>query len=148
MIVESVTKAAWTLAGLSIIWLAWEMGIGRLDEPGPGLMSVGLGALIAAIGLAQFVAGITKASSAQIEPWTCTGVMRIAGVVVLLAVYVALFERVGFVFTTFVLLTVLFGALAGIRWIWAIVLGATLTGANYGLFKMLLGTQLPAGIFG
>jgi putative tricarboxylic transport membrane protein len=152
VIVERVIKAAWTVAGLAIIWLAWKMGVGRLDEPGPGLMSVGLGALIAAIGLAQLVAGVTKGLSVEVdskvEPWTRLGVMRVAGVVALLVIYVALFERVGFVVTTFVLLTVLFGALAGIRWLWAVVLAAALTAANYGLFKMLLGTQLPAGIFG
>jgi len=146
--VEVFIKAAWTAAGLAVVWLAWTLGIGRLDEPGPGLMSFWLGILIAAIGAWQLFALLAARQPSAIEPWTRGGVLRVATVVVLLTVYILLFEVVGFVLTTFVLLTVLFGVLAGIRWHWAVVLGAVLTSANYGLFKMLLGTQLPTGIFG
>lgn len=148
MTVEIAIKAVWTATGLAIVWLAFALGVGTIDEPGPGLMSVGLGALIAVVGGSQLIALVAARGTTESEPWTRTGVLRVAAVVVLLAVYVALFERIGFVLTTFVLLTVLFGALAGIRWGWAILLGAALTAANYGLFKMVLGTQLPAGIFG
>ena len=148
MAVAIATRLFWTLLGLAIMALAWKLGVGRLDEPGPGLMSVGLGALIAAIGGVRLVGEIVTRRPSVIEPWTLSGALRVGAVVLLLAIYIALFEKVGFIVTTFVLLAILFGAFAGLRWIWAVVLAAALAFGNYGLFKLLLGTQLPAGLFG
>lgn len=145
---EIAIKAAWVAAGLAIMWLAWSLGIGKLDEPGPGLMSIGLGALIAIIGAAQLSAQLLSRTSATTEPLSRSAVLRVGGVVLLMAIYIFAFEQVGFVITTFVLLTVLFGGLAGMRWGWSVLLAAVLTLGNYGVFKLLLGTQLPAGILG
>ena len=97
------------------------------------------------------------ARSAGLARWTrklvsgelpLMSIWRIGGVLVLLVVYVALLERVGFVLLTAALMSVLFGAYAGIRWVWAIPLATGLAVANYALFKLALGTQLPAGILG
>lgn len=148
MAVAIATRLFWTLLGLAIMALAWKLGVGKLDEPGPGLMSVGLGALIAVIGGVRLVGEIVTRRPSVIEPWTLSGVLRVGAVVLLLAIYIALFEKVGFIVTTFVLLAILFGIFAGLRWIWAVVLAAALALGNYGLFKLLLGTQLPAGLFG
>jgi hypothetical protein len=45
-------------------------------------------------------------------------------------------------------MTVLLVAFAQLRWVWALSLAAALSVSNYALFKLLLGTQLPAGILG
>ena len=74
--------------------------------------------------------------------------MRIASVVGSLIVYVALFEKIGFLILTTVLLTGLLGFLGGIRWRWAAPLAVILAASNYAVFKLLLGTQLPAGVLG
>ena len=84
----------------------------------------------------------------SLPPWSKAASLRIAGVVILLAAYIALFERVGFLVLTFALLSVLLLVFAKLRWAWAIGLAALMSIANYALFKLLLGTQLPAGILG
>lgn len=149
MTIELIGKCLWVAAGLVIAWLAVKMGVGRLDEPGAGMMSAGLGGVIALIGLGGIVNLLMKRTPALLqEPWTRDMVVRIAGVILLLIIYVVLFERVGFPVLTSVLMTILFGGFGGIRWIWAISLAVTLATANYALFTLALGTRLPAGIFG
>ncbi len=155
MAIELISKVLWFVVGLVIVWLAIGMGVGRLDEPGAGMMSVGFGGVIALLGLGGIVHLLIKRRPVQSEnpgqpqePWTRAMLWRIGGVLVLLVVYVALLERVGFVLLTAALMSVLFGAYAGIRWVWAIPLATGLAVANYALFKLALGTQLPAGILG
>ena len=154
MTIQLIGKCLWVAAGLFIAWLAVQMGVGRLDEPGAGMMSAGLGGVIALIGLGGIINLLMKRARALPqeagiqEPWTRDMVVRIAGIVLLLTIYVVLFERIGFLVLTSVLMTILFGGFAGIRWIWAIALAVTLATANYALFTLGLGTQLPAGILG
>ena len=149
MTIELIGKCLWVAAGLVIAWLAVKMGVGRLDEPGAGMMSAGLGGVIALIGLGGIVNLLIKRAPAlPQEPWTRDMVVRIAGVILLLIIYVVLFERIGFLVLTSVLMTILFGSFGGIRWVWAIPLAVTLAAANYALFTLVLGTQLPAGILG
>src|SRR5215470_5419510 len=141
MAVALVTRLFWVVLGLAIAALAARIGIGSIDEPGAGMMSVGLGLLMAAIGLgsgARLLLGQSAPLPAQ--PWTRDMIVRIGGVIVLLMVYVALFERVGFLLTTFALMSVLLLTFAQLRWMWALTLAALLSVSNYALFKLLLGT--------
>src|SRR5262249_25310006 len=125
MTVALITKLLWVALGLIIAALAARIGIGTIDEPGAGMMSAGLGLLIAAIGLGG-AARLVLGGSAQLpaQPWTRDMVVRIGGVVVLLVVYVALFERIGFLVMTFALMSVLLLAFAPLRWPWALTLAA------------------------
>jgi len=149
MAIALVAKLCWVGIGLAIAWLAIRAGIGSFGEPGAGMISAGLGGVIALIGLGGIVRLLSKRGAAEpIEPWTKAMVARIGIVLVLLVAYVALFERVGFLVLTAVLLAILFGFLGGIRWRWAIPLAVVLAASNYALFKLALGTQLAAGILG
>jgi hypothetical protein len=148
MAVELTTKALWTIAGLALIFLAHALGVGQIDAPGPGLMSLGIGIVITAIGAGGFILQLMRRTGLPFEPWTRTAIARICGVIALLVLYVALFERVGFLLLTFALLAILFAQFANLRWYWALALAAILAGANYAVFKLLLGTQLPAGLLG
>ncbi len=152
MTIQLIGNCLWIAAGLFIAWLAVQMGVGRLDEPGAGMMSAGLGGVIALIGLGGIINLLMKRALPQDpstqEPWTRDMLLRIAGIVLLLIIYVVLFERIGFLVLTSVLMAILFGGFAGIRWIWAIPLAVTLAAANYALFTLALGTQLPPGILG
>jgi len=148
MAIDLAIRILWTAVGIAIMWLAWSLGVGKLDEPGPGLMSFGLGALITIVGFSRVLSHLVLKNFSEIEPWTKVAVGRVSAVVLLLIVYIALFEQVGFIVMTFALLLVLFAGFAGIRWTWSAALAAVLSLGNYVLFKVLLGTQLPAGVFG
>jgi hypothetical protein len=168
MAVELIAKLLWAAAGFAIIWLAAGLGVGGVDEPGPGMMSLGLGIVMVLIGLGGASKQILGAFSGKADPgspqkmrppeeasaelpsppWSNAMVIRVGAVVVALAVYIFLFEKIGFLVLTFVLMTALLIAFAQLRWMWALTLAALLSISNYALFKLLLGTQLPAGILG
>jgi putative tricarboxylic transport membrane protein len=149
MMLELITKLLWAAVGGAIIWLASGLGIGSVDEPGPGMMSVGLGIIMVLIGLGGAARQLlSRRAEWPALPWSNAMILRVAGVVVLLAVYIVLFEKIGFLIMTFALMAVLLSAFAQLRLVWALSLAAALSISNYALFKLLLGTQLPAGILG
>ena len=149
MMLELITKLLWAAVGGAIIWLASGLGIGSVDEPGPGMMSVGLGIVMVLIGLGGATKQLlSRRAEWPSPPWSNAMILRAAGVVVLLATYIVLFEKIGFLILTFALMAALLTAFAQLRLVWALSLAAALSISNYALFKLLLGTQLPAGILG
>jgi putative tricarboxylic transport membrane protein len=149
MMLELITKLLWAAVGGAIIWLASGLGIGSVDQPGPGMMSVGLGIVMGLIGLGGAAKQLLSPRAEwPSPPWSNAMILRVAGVVVLLAAYILLFEKIGFLILTFALMAVLLSAFAQLRLVWALSLAAALSISNYALFKLLLGTQLPAGILG
>src|SRR5262249_27005512 len=108
MAIELITKLLWALVGIAIIWLASGLGIGSVDEPGPGMMSVGLGMLMVLIGLGGAVKQLLeRRRELPLLLWSNGMIIRVTGVVVLLAAYILLFEKIGFLITTFALLAIL-----------------------------------------
>jgi hypothetical protein len=149
MPIELITRLLWAAVGGAIIWLAAGLGVGSVDEPGPGMMSVGLGIVMVLIGLGGATKQLlSRRAEWPSPPWSNAMILRAAGVVVLLAAYIALFEKIGFLILTFALMAALLTAFAQLRLVWALSLAAALSISNYALFKLLLGTQLPAGILG
>src|SRR5262245_46816795 len=105
MAVALTTKLLWAALGCAIVWLAAGLGVGSVDEPGPGMMSAGLGIIMVVIGLGgaskQLLDRRAELSS---PPWSRAIIVRVGGVVALLAAYIFLFERVGFLILTFALM--------------------------------------------
>jgi putative tricarboxylic transport membrane protein len=148
MAVELTTKALWAALGIAVIYLATSLGVGQIDAPGPGLMSMLVGILMTLVAAGSFILQLVNRTEIAYEPWPASALVRIGGLIVLLILYIAFLEKIGFVIDTFALLVILFAVFSRIRWHWSLLLAAVISGANYALFKLVLGTQLPAGIFG
>lgn len=76
------------------------------------------------------------------------GWMRVAKLVILLAVFPFAFNFLGFLVSAFILLALMIRMfdMEGEVSLWkAVLLAAVITGAIYGVFVVLLKTQLPAG---
>ena len=65
-----------------------------------------------------------------------------------LTIYIAIFERAGFIVATVALLAFLFGTLARYRWPIAIAVSVVVTLASYLVFNTGLQIRLPAGVWG
>jgi putative tricarboxylic transport membrane protein len=149
MAIALTAKLLWAIVGLAVIWLAARLGVGSVADPGPGMLSWLLGIVMTVLGFAgaaQVVLG--RGAMPPPQPWTADMIVRSGAVVILLAAYATLLERVGFLALTFALMLILLVAFARLRWMRATALAATLSIAIYALFKLALGTQLPAGILG
>ena len=141
-----LTRIAWAALGVVIAWQARALGLGTLEEPGPGLFAFVLGIAMAVTALAGGTHMVLRRSAATAQ--FSHPPLKQAGLLVALLAYIALFEPAGFVPSTFVFLLALFVGSSRMSWLRATVLAAASAGVTYLLFKFGLGVQLPPGLLG
>jgi hypothetical protein len=85
----------------------------------------------------------------MVESWPITfRVKNIAVILMAMAAYGFLLDRIGFFFITFLFVTFLIRAIEPQSWMKSIVAGACSSGASYLLFEILLKSQLPRSPLG
>ena len=151
MFAELAASLVWTAVGLFVAWQARVLGVGALNEPGPGMLAFGLGVLIAIIGAASFLRPLVRPPKGglQLTAMSLTPrTLRMIGLCIGLAAYIAVLQPVGYPLATFVFFLLLLRVFANLSWLRALGFSACVAAASYLLFKLGLGTQLPAGILG
>ena len=73
---------------------------------------------------------------------------RILFVLIVLVLYVKLLPVLGYLITTFLLMTLLFWILKGSAWWWVLASSFITTLATYFIFSKWLNCQFPEGLFG
>ncbi len=133
-----------TLVALAVfvVWQSARMPSGTLSLPGPGMLPMALGLLLALSALALILL-VLRSGLAHADPVTL-GNRQIAVSTSLLLGAGLLFEGAGFVATGTLFLFALLWMLSPLGW-WKSLAAATAAAfiANY-LFKDLLGVSLPA----
>lgn len=131
-----------TVTGIVLSVLAINLGLGTLDQPGPGLWPLITSTLLVLSG----VAGLFYDSPKDYERWNTRSILIVAGIVVL-ALYIPLVLLLGFLFTSFALMLVWLHFFANEKWI--ISFGLAILGAVsfYVIFDVLLGVPLPRGFW-
>jgi len=142
---EILAAGFWLAVALGITWAGWELGLGTLNDPGPGGMIFWVGAAMIGLSLATLVATLRPAPASGPGLWHGTRWWLVPYVVVLLALYGWLLPTLGFVTTTASLLLILFLTIDRQGWIGPPVNAVLATAAAYIVFHRWLGTQLPAG---
>jgi putative tricarboxylic transport membrane protein len=128
--------------GAGLAALSWPLPVGEVGNPGAGFAPLALGLALVLLGLACALRGWRQAEGAAIvlgEPKAliCLGALFAAAL---------LWRPAGFLVAGGLLLTVLFAALARLRW-WKAVLAALASALVARLvFERLLGVALPAGL--
>jgi putative tricarboxylic transport membrane protein len=165
MSTELITRVLWTALGTFIAVRARSLGLGSLEEPGPGMLAFGLGITMAVVaaadGLRPFLrrkastgetgmrneSGAVAEAAAPPQPPMKLPMRQFAAVAVLLA-YIALLEPAGFALSTFAFLLVLFLMLSPLSWLRAFAFSVLGSALSYAVFKYGLGVQLPVGLLG
>jgi len=139
----------WLLLGAGVAYAGWDLGLGKLRDPGPGFMLFWVGLIMVGLSLAIGAGALRRAPGAAVALWAGSRWRKIILVVAALVGYAYALERLGFFLTTVLVLIFLFKAIEPQRWTVAVA-GAVLTAlAAYGLFSLWLGAQLPRGaLFG
>lgn len=147
--VRREAASAATLALVALVGLvgAARLDVGGLTRPGPGFFP-----LLLSIAL-FIVSGVLFAGAARARPTTPDiskdgARWRLAATLGALIVYVALFERVGFVTATTGLLAFLFAVLARYRWPIAVGTALMIAFAARVLFDRWLSVRLPPDFWG
>ena len=149
---EAASAGALALVALVGLVGAIQLDVGQVTRPGPGffplLLSLGLlvvsGVLFAEArgGRARSAGPAAEDVGAEPERW------RLAATLSALVVYVALFERVGFVTATTGLLAFLFAVLAHYRWPVALGTALAVAFAARVVFDRWLQVRLPPDFWG
>lgn len=123
------------------------MGIGRLSEPGPGLMPFGGGILLGILSLADLL--LRNAHGLKGEEIGLKGVRwgRLFLIIITLFAFTLLLPILGYLITTFLVMLFLYKFIEPQKW-WVAISGAFLsTIITYLLFGVALKTLFPEGIF-
>ncbi len=123
------------------------MGIGRLSEPGPGLMPFGGGILLGILSLGDLL--LKNARRPKGEEIGFKGVRwdRLFLLIIILFAFTLLLPILGYLITTFLVMFFLYKGIEPQKW-WVALLGAFFsTILTYLLFAVALKTLFPEGIF-
>ncbi len=135
----------WLAVGAFVVWSGWDLELGSASDPGSGFLLFWTGLVMMVLAAIVLVNGLRGRGTAR---WHGGRWDKIVVVVVALALYGWLLEWLGFVLSTALLLVFLFKVVEPQRW-WVAVAGAVGSAViGYVVFKVWLGAQLPAGVFG
>jgi putative tricarboxylic transport membrane protein len=122
------------------------MGIGKLNEPGPGLMPFGAGILLGILSLADLL--LRNASGPEGDEIGFKGVRwsRLFLIIITLFAFTLLLPILGYLITTFLVMLFLYKCIEPQKW-WVALSGAFLsTIFTYLLFAVALKSFFPEGI--
>jgi putative tricarboxylic transport membrane protein len=145
---DAVSALVWLALGAGVAWAGWDLDLGTLRDPGSGFMLVWVGVVMMGLALAVLGGAVRAGAGPGLAAlWTGTRWPKVAGVLVALVAYAYALPWLGFLATTALLLVVLFKAVEPQRW--SVAIGGAVASAvvAWVVFRLWLGTQLPAGIF-
>ena len=141
-----IAHGVWLALALAVAAEAGRLGFGSFSRPGPGFLPFLAGSALAVLALLAFVQ--TALAKPAVDPksgFRGADLIRIGSVTGILFLYFLLWEVIGFLTATFLLLLFLFRCIEPLRWR-TVFTGAGLTLAfTYILFSVLLGARLPIG---
>ena len=137
----------WVAAGLLACYGAIRLGLGSVTEPGTGFIFFWSGLILAFLSVIDFVESVRSSADSvrEIERMNWT---KIALVLLSILLYGFFLERLGFVLTTFTLVSFLLGCIEDINWFRSLGVACAAALASYATFELWLKIRLPKGLFG
>jgi putative tricarboxylic transport membrane protein len=141
----------WVVLGGIVAISSYRLGIGKLLEPGPGLMPFLLGAAMCILALFKLVGRMRAASdrSKKAEEESVAGLRQGIGAIAIISAalfaYAFLIESLGYLIITFVVMAFLLRAAGPTRWLSVLAYSAVITLVSYFGFGYL-GTRFPPGL--
>ena len=146
-IAASAGALFWVAAGLLACYGAIQLGLGSVTEPGAGFIFFWSGLILVILSLIVFADSVRSPADTAREMgevnWT-----KIALVLLSLLLYAFFLERLGFVLTTFVLVSFLLGCVEDTNWFRSLGVASAAVLASYAIFELWLKIRLPKGFFG
>jgi putative tricarboxylic transport membrane protein len=141
----------WVVLGGIVAISSYRLGLGKLLEPGPGLMPLVLGVVMCILALFKLM-GQKRAASGQSKKAVegnvtalRKGIGRIAVICAALFAYAFLLDPFGYLIITFVVMAFLLKAAGQARWLNVLAYSAVITLVSYFGFGYL-GTRFPPGL--
>ncbi len=148
---ERVGSLFWFVLGAAAVYGSLDLGLGEMGQPGSGFLTFVAGCFVALMAVIVFIQSYRADPAAQrrvSELWQGVKWYRAILITILIALFIAVFETLGFFICSFALLFVIMKWLEGLDWKTSILVPALTIAGTYILFKTVLKISLPAGIFG
>jgi hypothetical protein len=141
-----IQSLVWAGLGLYIACEGFLLKLGTARAPKPGFMIFWMGVVILLLSLLFFIETFTAPMQEHKPLWQGGNWRRGAKLMAALFLYVAVFQRLGFIPSTFLLLVFLFKGLEPQSWRNALLLSAATIAICYLVFGVFLELQFPPGI--
>jgi putative tricarboxylic transport membrane protein len=153
---DSVKRTKITVASVALFWVALgilvcygaaRLGVGTATEPGSGFIFFWSGLILVVMSLMALAESLRDGE--ELNPRSgALSWRKIVLVLLALLSYAFFLEKLGFVLTTFVLMSFLLAMIEGKHWSKSLgVAGAAALG-SFAIFELWLKIRLPHGIFG
>jgi putative tricarboxylic transport membrane protein len=144
---DSWSALFWLALGLLVCYGASRLGLGSVTDPGSGFIFFWSGSVLALLSLMLFTDSLRKitAEPQGIEETNWTKISLVLAVLILYALFL---ERLGFILTTFVLLSFLLGVNEEKNWPRAVGVASAAALGSFAIFELWLKVRLPKGILG
>ena len=137
----------WVVLGMLVCYGATRLGLGTVTEPGSGFIFFWSGVILVLLSLVALAESLRGGEDATAEV-SAINWRKVALVLLALLLYAFFLERLGFVLTTFLLLSFLLAMIQETHWGRSLgVAGAAALG-SFAIFELWLKIRLPHGIFG
>lgn len=148
---ERIGGLFWLLLGCAAVYGGLDLGLGTMQEPGSGFLTVVAGGFVGIMALAvmiQSYRGDPRAHARISDLWEGVLWHRAVAIVGLILLFIFSFETIGFFVCSFLLLVIIMRWLEGLDWPICLIVPTVATVTTYVVFKKLMNISLPAGIFG
>jgi hypothetical protein len=147
---DIVSSLFWLFVSIVVCTESLRMGTGTLGKPGMGFIGFGAAALLGIFALILLVQALLRKEEGS-SAGMFTGLLwrRVVLVLVTLLLYSWLMPILGYLVSTFLLMSSLFWVMReGHRWWWSPVNALAVTIATFLVFSVWLNCQYPQGLFG
>lgn len=144
---DSASALFWVVVGILACYGATRLGLGSVTEPGAGFIFFWSGLILVILSFMVLVQSV-RSTEDTVQETAEINWPKIALVLLSLLLYGFFLERLGFVFSTFVLMSFLLGWIEGTNWARSVAVASAAALASYAIFELWLKIRLPKGIFG
>ncbi|RPI74420.1 MAG: tripartite tricarboxylate transporter TctB family protein [Desulfobacteraceae bacterium] len=146
---DSASSLFWLLVSLISITASYRLGLGTVHNPGMGFLTFGVGSILGILSLALFLKAHLAEEVAGHEPlFAGKAWKRVLFVLTALIAYSVLMPVLGYLISTFMLMTLLFWILEKKKIGFVLLYALLTTLTTYLVFSKWLNCQFPNGPLG
>lgn len=139
----------WLLVSISVFIESLRLGIGTLHNPGRGFLTFAASGILGILSLILFLQASLRKEKVKAAPFFAGPLWkRILLVLIVLILYSRLMPVLGYLISTFLLMTALFLILERKKIVFVFVSSILTTIFTYLVFSKWLNCQFPDGLFG
>jgi hypothetical protein len=139
----------WLLVSVAVFVESIRLGIGKVQNPGMGFMTFGASGILGILSLVLFIRASLSKEEGESRPLLAGGFWkRVLFVLLLLSAYSVVMPILGYLLSTFILMTLLFWVLERKKVGFIFMASLLSTLITYLVFSKWLNCQFPNGLFG